>query len=613
MDEAKTKEQLIAEVRSLRQRLAELEAQHAEDQHLEHILHGQLCVLDTVQQAAVVTDLEGRIVYWNPFAEELYGWSADEVRGRHLLDVSPISLSEAETTEIIEQLRVGKKWSGEFSIQRRDGTTFLASITDSPILDEHGHVLGFIGFSVDITQRKELEARLREETETVETINRIGQLLSAELDLQKLVQIVTDAATELTGAEFGAFFYNLIDDRGEHYTLYTLSGAPYEAFADFPMPRNTDIFGPTFRGEGVIRLDDVHQDSRYGRNPPYSGMPTGHLPVASYLAVPVISRSGEVLGGLFFGHSKRSVFTERSERIAVGLAAQTAIAMDNARLYQAAQQAIRVRDEFLSLAAHELKTPITSIIGYLQVLQRRAKRDSSADERNDRALHTISEQAARLNQLVNSLFDLSRIQLGQLKLDRSIMDLGALVQRLVDDTQPTLERHTLTLECTTDGMPLLVQGDALRLEQVVQNLLHNAIKYSPNGGLVQMKLETQSSDSDQNTPNGVCLTIADQGMGIPADSLSHIFRRFYRAQNVQHTHIGGVGVGLYVANEIVILHNGRIEVDSTEGQGSTFRVWLPRYQAQSSVNAAVLADETRHDPQLTSALITDANPSSPSS
>src|SRR5205085_12133307 len=129
----------------------------------------------------------------------------------------------------------------------------------------------------------------------------------------------------------------VFDERGESYMLYTLSGVPREAFAHFPMPRNTEIFAPTFAGEGPVRIADVHQDPRYGKNSPYYGMPEGHVPVVSYLAVPVVSRSGEVLGGLFFGHPEKGVFTERHERVVVGLAAQTAVALDNARLYEAAQ------------------------------------------------------------------------------------------------------------------------------------------------------------------------------------------------------------------------------------------------------------------------------------
>src|SRR6201999_1375346 len=143
---------------------------------------------------------------------------------------------------------------------------------------------------------------------------RAGAALSRESDLDRLGKIVTDAGVELVGAQFGAFFYNVVDELGESYMLYSLSGAPREAFERFPMPRNTAVFAPTFGGEGIVRSDDIKLDPRYGKNAPRQGMPEGHLPVTSYLAVPVTSRDGEVMGGLFFGHSARGMFTEAHER-----------------------------------------------------------------------------------------------------------------------------------------------------------------------------------------------------------------------------------------------------------------------------------------------------------
>jgi PAS domain S-box-containing protein len=199
----------------------------------------------------------------------------------------------------------------------------------------------------------------RQRTEA-EIINEVTRDLSSELDLHTLLQKVTDAATKLTGAQFGAFFYNTINEQGEAFLLYTLSGAPREAFEKFGTPRNTAIFDPTFRGEGVVRLDDVRKDPRYGHNAPHYGMPKGHLPVCSYLAVPVVLRSGEVAGGLFFGHSEPAVFTEHSERMAVNIAAQAVVAIDNARLYGqitkelrdriAAEQSLRESEARLRLA-----------------------------------------------------------------------------------------------------------------------------------------------------------------------------------------------------------------------------------------------------------------------
>lgn len=189
----------------------------------------------------------------------------------------------------------------------------------------------------EFRERRDLklaEAQLREEQRITGALHRIGMRLAAERDVQKLVQMVTDEATALSGAQFGAFFYNVVNSSGEAYMLYTISGVPREAFEKFPMPRNTEVFAHTFSGTGPVCVDDVTKDPRYGKNEPYFGLPKGHLPVRSYLAVPVISRDGEVLGGLFFGHSDVGVFQERDERLTSGMASQAAVAIDNARLYQ---------------------------------------------------------------------------------------------------------------------------------------------------------------------------------------------------------------------------------------------------------------------------------------
>ena len=217
---------------------------------------------------------------------------------------------------------------------------------------EDGKPVRFTGTAMDITDRKRAyaavaasEAALRLESHALEILNQVSREIAAELDLGRLVQTVVDAGVELTGAEFGAFFYNVLDQRGESYMLYTLSGAERAAFETFPMPRNTDVFAPTFRGDGVIRIDDVLVDPRYGRNEPHRGMPKGHLPVRSYLAASVVMRSGEVLGGLFFGHAMPGMFAPRTERLIDGLAAQAAVGIENARLFQSAQRLNQTLEE----------------------------------------------------------------------------------------------------------------------------------------------------------------------------------------------------------------------------------------------------------------------------
>jgi PAS domain S-box-containing protein len=168
--------------------------------------------------------------------------------------------------------------------------------------------------------------------QNLELVVQTGLLLVKHLDLPTLVQAATDAGLQLCGAQFGAFFYNVIDAAGESYQLYTLSGVDREKFAQFPMPRNTAVFAPTFEGHGIVRSGDITKDPRYGHNAPHHGMPKGHLPVRSYLAIPVKGQSGEVLGGLFYGHEKTDVFQQDAEDLVATIAAQAAIAMENLHL-----------------------------------------------------------------------------------------------------------------------------------------------------------------------------------------------------------------------------------------------------------------------------------------
>ncbi|MGH9585450.1 MAG: PAS domain S-box protein, partial [Acidobacteriaceae bacterium] len=166
----------------------------------------------------------------------------------------------------------------------------------------------------------------------LDRIVQAGVALNRGADLQAIIQGATDASRELCGAQFGAFFYNVVDLNGERYRLYTISGVPRENFDKFPQPRNTQVFGPTFEGREIVRSGDITKDPRYGHNAPIYGMPEGHLPVKSYLAVPVKTQSGEVLGGLFFGHAKPDVFDQESEDLVTAVAAHAAIAIENARL-----------------------------------------------------------------------------------------------------------------------------------------------------------------------------------------------------------------------------------------------------------------------------------------
>jgi len=222
-------------------------------------------IVESSDDAIISKTLEGIITSWNQAAEDLYGYCASEAIGKSIsLIIPPERPNELPT--IMDQLRRGERIE-HFETERvhKRGNRCEVSVSIFPICDEDGQIAGAASIARDITVQKRIE---REQQTTLEMINRVGRLLTAELDLETLVQALTDAATTLTEAQFGAFFYNALDERGEFYTLYTIAGVPREAFATFPMPRNTALFGPTFRGEGTIRIADVRRDSRFGHNPP---------------------------------------------------------------------------------------------------------------------------------------------------------------------------------------------------------------------------------------------------------------------------------------------------------------------------------------------------------
>jgi signal transduction histidine kinase len=262
--------------------------------------------------------------------------------------------------------------------------------------------------------------------------------------------------------------------------------------------------------------------------------------------------------------ANNALLEEIAERKRVELErAQLLIRERNARAD--AEAAVRVRDQFLSIASHELKTPLTSLLGNTQLIRRRTAREGGLNERNQYLLGVIEQQAMRLNKLIEALLDISRIQNGQLTITREQVDLDALSRRVVREVQPILHQHTI--EVLSADAPLTVEGDELRLEQVLQNVIQNAVKYSPSGGPITLRLAAQHDQA--------CVMVTDQGIGIPRKSLPHLFQRFYRADNADSEHISGLGVGLYVVKEIVGLHGGAIDVASTEGQGSTFTIRLP--------------------------------------
>jgi PAS domain S-box-containing protein len=532
--------------------------------------------IEQSDDAIITKNLDSVITSWNPGAERIFGYTAEEAVGRSIRMLIPEHLQNEED-EVLAKIRAGEKVDHYETIrQRKNGEQLAVSLTVSPIRDANGVIVGASKIARDVTERVRLQARAEEHATNTQKLGDIGATVASTLDRETIVQKVTDTATELTHAEFGAFFYNVRDPKtGDAYMLYTLSGAPKEAFAKFPHPRATAIFAPTFKGEQTVRLDDVTKDPRYGKSGPYFGMPPGHLPVRSYLAVPVRGVKGDVLGGLFFGHSAVGMFTEQHERLAVGLAAWGSVALENARLYHEAQDANRMKDDFLAVLSHELRTPLNAILGYARLL----RGNMLPPDQVERGLETVERNSRWLAQIVDDVLDVSRIVSGKIRLDVQPVELPSIVDNAVATVQPGADAKSVRIQTLLDPRIGPVSGDPDRLQQVVWNLLSNAVKFTPKGGRVQVRLERVNSHIE--------LIVSDTGVGISREFLPQVFERFRQADAGPTRKTGGLGLGLAIVRHLVEMHGGTVTAESAGiDQGATFTVRLPLMIVTPAANTA---------------------------
>jgi len=522
-----------------------------------------------------------------PRAAELFGVRAGQPLSRaQMRELLHPEDSERARSALDGALAARSDYDVEYRLNRStDGETMWVSAKGRGNYAADGTILGMTGVMQDISARKRTEEALQDETRILELLNTTGAAIASKLDLESLVQTVTDAGRALSGARFGAFFYNVTDDKGESFLLYTLSGAPRDAFEKFGLPRNTPVFDPTFRGQGVMRSGNIMKDPRYGTMGPHHGMPKGHLPVCSYLAASVISRSGEVIGGLFFGHPDENMFTERSERLIVGIAAQAAVAIDNARLYEEIKRAAEERkdlleservartyaertnamkDDFLATLSHELRTPLSAILGWAHALR---SRRMGEEELRD-GLEKIERNARMQAQLIEDLLDMNRITSGKLRLDVQAVQPLSFIDAAVETVRPAADAKGIHIRKVLDPSAGPINGDPQRLQQIVWNLLSNAIKFTPKDGKVQVLLESVNSHVE--------ISVADSGIGIDAQFLPHVFERFRQADASTTRRFGGLGLGLSIVKHLVELHGGTVGVKSAgENLGTTFSVRFP--------------------------------------
>ncbi|MEO8486458.1 MAG: ATP-binding protein [Betaproteobacteria bacterium] len=577
---------LAARQRAEQELFAAKEALERRTGELAHSVAALRATLDATTDALLVTDTTGRVNEFNARFLAMWGLERNQVVGS-----DHTRIGEVVRDQIVDPARFVARVEEIYAAWPAD-TFDVLELTQGRVLERtsrlqmiDGRPVGRVWGFRDITEVRRNEEALRDESRVLEILNRYGVTLASELGLEAVLQAVTDAATQVSGARWGAFFFASHDHDDEALMQCTLSGVPREAFEGSDPPSAAVAFGPSFNAERAIRIDDATTDARYVSVAPGLRMLPARLPVRSYLAVPVNARSGVVLGGLFLAHPEAGVFNERAERLVTGIASQASVAVDNARLYDAARRAAaererllesertarahaermgELKDEFLATLSHELRTPLSAILGWAHVLRRGVR--GEADLAN--GLEAIDRNARMQTQLIEDLLDMSRITAGKLRLEVQNVDPTAVIEAAIDTVQPAADAKGIRIEKVLDPSAGPVAGDPARLQQVVWNLLSNAIKFTPKDGRVGITLQRVNSHVE--------LGVTDTGVGIPGEFLAHLFERFRQADASSTRKYGGLGLGLSIVKHLVELHGGTVRAHSAgEGTGATFTVQLP--------------------------------------
>jgi signal transduction histidine kinase/CheY-like chemotaxis protein len=408
---------------------------------------------------------------------------------------------------------------------------------------------------------EEAESRRRE----AEVIARLARTINASLDPGIVLQGVADAAKELLACELTRIA--LWDDRHEAMVYRYTVGTRYTGYADMRLRPGKGLVGTVLATGQPVRTDDVFADPR--SNPDYFVLARADG-IVSGMVVPIHVRS-RVEGVIYFGRRTHQPFTDQDELIGMRLADHAGVALQNAELYQDEQRARadaeaanRSKDEFLAILSHELRTPLQSMLGWTRLLRR-----GVLDERvAKKALETIDRNTHAQARIIDDLLDISRIIAGKLQIDLRPLNLMSVIATAVEEARPTAQAKDIVLTTKLDAAAAEVEGDPQRLQQVLSNLLSNALKFTPARGSVEIHLEHHGERAR--------VAIVDTGIGIPADVLPYVFDRFRQADSSSTRAHGGLGLGLAIVRHLVELHHGTVRAESAgPGQGATFVIELP--------------------------------------
>jgi PAS domain S-box-containing protein len=467
-------------------------------------------VVESSDDAIVSKDLDSIVTSWNEAAERMFGYTAAEMIGKSIRKIIPADRQSEEDT-VLARIRAGQAVTHFETVrQRKDGTLIPISLTVSPIYDDAGKVIGASKIARDITDRVQAAVIARRYAAVIESSD--DAIITKNLN-----SIITS--------------WNPAAERMFGYTEAEAVGKSVRMLIPSHLQNEEDVvLGKIRAGEKVDHYETVRQRK------------DGSLIDISLTVSPIHDRAGNVIGA-------SKIARDVTERM---------------RLLAVAQEASRAKDDFLAVLSHELRTPLNAIVGYSRLFRSKLL----SPEQEERGFETLERNATWLTQIVEDVLDVSRIVSGKIRLDVQPVDLPVIVDNAVSTMQPAADAKGVHLQAVIDPRVGPVSGDPDRLQQVVWNLVANAVKFTRKGGRVQVLLERESSHIE--------IVVSDTGIGIKPDFLPHVFERFRQAETGPTRSAGGLGLGLAIVRHIVEMHGGSVMAASAgEGEGSTFTVRLP--------------------------------------
>lgn len=520
-------------------------------------------IVQSTDDAIISKTLDGIIMSWNVGAERVFGYREDEVVGKSIEILIPVYLRSEEEI-IIGEIKAGKQVSHYQTIRvTKSGKEIPISLTISPIRNKHGQIIGASKIARDISDKIQREQTIQFHAQKLETLHAIGKVISEKLDTPSIIQTVIDSTTHLAAADVGLCFYRMSDEQGQSTLSVALATHEKGRKEDYILAKLEEgIIHAIFSGEEVLRFNDIcdtpHVHSIFDTKEGVDAPAIKHC-----LAIPIRAADGLLIGAMFFGYAQSDVFDVADEAMMRNIASLVAVTLDNARLFEEVNTLNLKKNEFIALASHELKTPLTTVKGYLQILER-----SEIDQTGRRFLTKALKQLERINALIAELLDISKIEAGKLSFHFGLFDMAELVLDVVETFHFSSQTHTVLVNNTRGDFT--VEADRQRMEQVFINLITNAIKYSPEANNVHVILES--------SPFEVSVQVKDEGVGMKRDQQEKVFTRFYQVEGTSK--MAGLGLGLYLSKEIVERHGGNIGVTSEIGKGSTFYFSIPRKQKE---------------------------------